>query len=85
MAIHPRLSGRFARVSRMTYHDGVILIGFCGDIYPHDLTADEIMYIKSWYNMPKSTATIYNSYPDDIEPAYPSVKSNFRNGFLLLK
>lgn len=79
------INGRFGRVSDTTYRDGVVLVGFLGSLYPHDLTPDNIKYLKGLYNMPNSTHEFFNEWPDGIEPAYPAAKKNFKNGFMLLK
>ena len=79
------ISGSFTCVSASTYHDGVVLVGFCGKVYPHDLTAGNIKYIKAFYNMPDSKHTICTEWPEAIEPSYPAAKKNFTNGFLLLQ
>ena len=79
------INGRFARVSASTWRDGVVLVGFCGNVYPHDLTADNIKYIKTFYNMPDSKHTICAEWPENISVAYPAAKKNFVNGFLLLQ
>lgn len=79
------IAGRFARVSRATYREGVVLVWFCGNLWPRDLYPEEIDRIKGFYNMPGSTHEIFNEWPEDIEPAYPAAKANFKNGFMLLK
>jgi len=79
------IEGRFTRVSKTTWSDNHVLIGFVGSVYPHDLKPDQISFIKIFYMMPNSTHEIYNEWPSEIEPAYPAVKSNFKNGFLLLR
>lgn len=79
------LNGRFTRVSDTTYHDGVVLVGFCGDVYPHDLTPDNVKYIKTYFNMPESKHTICAEWPENVSPAYSAAKKNFINGFLLLQ
>jgi hypothetical protein len=79
-----RIAGKFSRVSRTTYRDGVVLVGLIGDIYPHDLKSDEIAYIKAFYNMPGSNHEIYTTWPDRVEPAYTAAKTNIKNGYLLL-
>ncbi len=79
------INGRFSQVSKSDYHDGIVLVGFCGDVYPHDLNAKNIKYIKVFCNMPDSEHEILTEWPESIEPAYPAAKKNFVNGFLLLK
>lgn len=79
------IAGRFTRVSKTTYHDGVVLVAFCGNVYPHDLTAEQIAYIKSFYMMPGSSHEFFNEYPDEIEPAYAAAKTNYKNGFMLIR
>lgn len=79
------INGKFAKVSKTTYRDGKVLIGFIGDVYPHDLTESQIEYIKAYYMMPRSTHRFYNEWPDKIEPAYPAAKNNFINGFMLIE
>ena len=79
------LSGRFSRVSATDYRDGVVLVGFCGNVWPHDLTGDQKIYLMDFYNMNPSRLTIFNEWPDGIEPAYPAAKTNFKNGFLLME
>lgn len=79
------IDGRFSIVSATDYRDGVVLVGFCGNVYPHDLKARQIEYIKGFCNMQNSTHEILNEWPNGIEPCRPSAKSNFKNGFILLK
>lgn len=78
------IAGKFTRVSKTDYHDGIILVATLGDVYPHDLTPDQLNHIKTFYNMPNSTIEIYSDWPDTIEPAYQAAKRNYRNGFLLI-
>lgn len=79
------IDGRFSIVSATDYRDGVVLVGFLGRVCPHDLKPRQIEYIKYFYNMPNSTHEIFTEWPNGIEPRYPAAKSNFKNGFLLLK
>ena len=78
------ISGRFGLASATDYRDGVVLVGFLGNVYPHDLTADNINYIKCMYNMGGSKHEFFNAWPDEIEPLYPAAKTNFKNGYMLL-
>lgn len=78
------IAGRFSRVSKTTYRDGVVLVGFVGYVYPHDLTAEQIAYIKAFYMMPGGDHEFFNKWPDEIEAAYPAAKTNFKNGFMLI-
>ena len=85
MNLYSGLCGRHSRVSRTTHHDGAVLIGFCGSLYPHDLTPSDIEYLKTFYAMPMDCKhEIFSEWPETIDPAYPAAKTNFRNGFLLL-
>lgn len=79
-----RLAGKFTRVSKTTYRDGLVLVALIRDVYPHDLTPEEIAYIKAFYNMPGSNHEIYTTWPDRVEPAYTAAKTNIKNGYLLL-
>ena len=79
------ISGRFGLVSATDYRDGVVLIGFLGNVWPHDLTQSQIEWLKGLYQMPNSTHEIFSVWPDGIEPLYPAAKKNFKNGFILLK
>ena len=79
------IAGRFSRVSKTTYHDGIVLVGFCGNVYPHDLTAEQIAYIKTFYSMPGSNHEFFSEWPADIEAACPAAKTNFKNGFMLIR
>ena len=78
------ISGRFGLVSKTDYRDDVVLVGFLGNVYPHDLYPEQIQYIKTFCNMPNSKHQIFNDWPDGIEPLYPAAKKNFKNGFMLL-
>ena len=85
MNLYSELYGRHSRVSRTTHHDGAVLVGFCGDLFPHDLTTGDVQYLKTFYMMPPDCKhEIFCRWPEAIEPAYPVAKKNFRNGFLLL-
>lgn len=79
------IAGRFTRVSRTTYHDGTVLVAFCGSIYPHDLSAEQVAYIKTFYNMSGCSHEFFNDWPDGIEPAYTAAKTNYKNGFMLIR
>lgn len=78
------IAGRFTRVSRTTYHNGTVLVAFCGSLYPHDLKTEQISYIKTFYNMPNAEHEFFNEWPGEIEPAYAAAKANYKNGYLLL-
>lgn len=78
------ISGKFSRVSATDYHDGVVLVGLCGDVWSADLSPSELEAVKWFYNMPGSSHEIFNEWPEGIEPRYPAAKKNFKNGFLLL-
>ena len=79
------VSGRFSRVSRTTYKDGVVVVGLIGSLYPHDLTKENIQYIKDYYIMHDSDHEIVQEWLDDVEPWYPAAKKNFKNGYLVLR
>lgn len=79
------IAGRFTRVSKTTYHEGAVLVAFCGSIYPHDLNSEQIAYIKSFYSMPDSKHEFYNDWPDGVEPAYAAAKTNYKNGYMLIR
>ncbi len=83
--VYDNIAGRFSRVSKTTYHDGIVLVGFCGNVYPHGLTKEEIAYIKVFYNMPSCEHEFSNDWPEGLEPAYPAANSNFKNGFMLIR
>ena len=78
------INGRFGLVSKTDYRESVVLVGFLGNIYPHDLKKEQIDYIKALYMMPGCKHEIFTEWPDGIEPAYPAAKANFKNGFMLL-
>ena len=78
------ISGRFGLASATDYRDGVVLVGFLGNVYPHDLTAENIKFIKAMYNMSGSKHEFFNGWPDGIVPLYPAAKKNFKNGYMLL-
>ena len=80
------LSGRFSRVSATDYHDGVVLVGFCGNVWPHDLTPEQKIYLMDFFNMNTTNCRIpiCQEWPEGVEPAYPAAKTNFKNGFLLM-
>ena len=79
------ISGKFSKVSESDYHNGIVLVGFCGNVYPHDLTADNIDYIKTFYNMSGCKHEFFSEWPEKIKPAYPAAKKNFINGFMLFR
>ena len=79
------IGGKFSRASATTYKDGVVLVGFVGNVYPHELTDENIQYIKDFYGMHDSVHEICMDWPGGVEPWYPSAKKNFKNGYLLLK
>ena len=77
--------GKFARVSNTTYRDGSVLVAFCGNVYPHDLSAANIEYIKTFYNMSGCKHEFFCEWPESIKPSCTAAKKNFRNGFMLLE
>lgn len=79
------IAGRFTRVSKSTYHDGTVLVAFCGSLYPHDLNAEQVDYIKTFYHMPNAEHEFSNGWPDGIEPACPAAKTNYKNGYMLIR
>lgn len=79
------ISGRFDLVSKTSYRDGKVLVGFCGNVYPHDLSTENIKYIKAFCNMPNGKHRFCAAWPEEIEPAYPAAKKNFKNGFMLIE
>ena len=79
------LAGKFHRVSKTTYRDGIVLVGFIGDVWPHDLNPKQIDYIKTFYNMPLGSGhMIFNEWPLGFEPEYPATKTNIKNGFMAI-
>ena len=79
------IAGKFSRVSASDYRAGVVLVGLIGNVYPHDLTPDNIRWLKGMYNMPSTCKhEIFDEWPEGIEAAYPAARKNFKNGFLLL-
>ena len=78
------IAGKFGIVSATDYRDGIVLVGFLGNAYPHDLTQKQIDYIKGFYNMENYEHKICDEWPSEIEPLYPAAKSNFKNGYILL-
>lgn len=79
------ISGKFSRVSATNYREGVVLVGFCGDLWPHDLTTEQKIYLMDFYQMNPSRLTICREWPEGVEPAYPAARKNFKNGFLLME
>jgi hypothetical protein len=77
------ISGRFIRVSSFEI-GGAVLVAFCGNVYPHDLTPDQIEYIKAFYNMSGCNQEFLNTWPEEITAAHPAFKKNYQNGYLLL-
>ena len=78
------ISGKFTIASATDYRDGIVLVAFMGNVYPHDLKQAQIEHIKWFYNMPGCRHEILAEWPQEIEPRYPAAKANFKNGFLLL-
>lgn len=79
------IAGKFTRVSKSDYRDGVVLVAVVGNVWPHDLRPEEIKYIKVFYNMPESEHKFYAEWPEGVEPWYPAAKKNFKNGYIFLK
>lgn len=78
------INGRFGLASATDYRDGVVLVGFLGNVWPRDLTHRQIDYIKGMFNMTGCQHEIFNEWPEGIEPLYPAAKKNFKNGYMLL-
>jgi len=80
------LCGRWSIVSKTWQNGGETLVGFCGDVYPHDLNEENIAYIKAFCGYaPNAVHEIHARFPEHITPAYPAAKTNFINGFMLIK
>ena len=78
------IAGKFGIVSATDYRQGTVLVGFTGNLYPHDLNQKQIDYIKAFYNMERCAHEIRNEWPSEIEPRYHAAKTNFKNGYILL-
>ena len=78
------INGRFGIASKTDYRDGVVLVGFLGNVYPHDLRKEQIDYIKTFCCMSGCKHEFFNEWPEQIEPPYPAAIKNFKNGFMLL-
>ena len=78
------INGKFSRVSKDYGKNGPVLIGLAGDVYPHDLNAANIAYLKSFYMRGNWYAKLLAEWPEGIEPAYPAAVKNFKNGFILI-
>lgn len=76
------IAGRFNRVSRFE-DDDFVLVGFYGNVWPHDLSPANIQYIKSFY-LCSGEHEIHTEWPEGITPIYPAAKKNCKNGFLLI-
>ena len=83
-AFNANINGRFSRVSKDYGKNGPVLVGLCGNVYPHDLTDLNIDHIKTFYNRAPWKYKILLDWPENIEPAYKAAKSNFKNGFILI-
>ena len=79
------IAGKFSIVSATDYRQGIVLVGFTGNVYPHDLKQAQVEYIKAFYNMEHCTHEICTEWPSEIEPRYPAAKNNFKNGYILLR
>lgn len=79
------IAGRFTRVSKSTYHDGTVLVAFCGSVYPHDLSTEQGAYIKTFYNMSGCSHEFFNDWPDGIKPAYAVAMATYKNGYMLIR
>lgn len=78
------ICGKFSRVSATTCKDGVVLIGFCGNVTWRKLTDENLEHIKAFCGMSGSKHTFCTKWIDGIEPKYPAARSNFHS-FLLLE
>lgn len=78
------INGRFSRVSAGYDKTAPVLVGLLGNVWPHDLTAANIDYIKAFYGRTGWAHKLLTDWPDDIAPAYPAAKKNFVNGFVLI-
>lgn len=85
MKENAKIFGKFTRVSKDYGKDGPVLVGLCGDIFPHDLSVGNIDYIKVFYNRGAWSCSLLFDWPDGIEPAYPAAKTNIKNGFVLIE
>jgi hypothetical protein len=78
------INGKFSRVSKDYGKHGPVLVGLVGDVYPHDLSAANLAYIKTFYMRDGWGAKLLAEWPKGIEPAYPAAMKNFKNGFILI-
>lgn len=70
------LNGRLVRVSSFQ-NKLCLVVGFVGNVWPHDLTQEQRQYIRGLYHIPVTwTSTITNQPTDCILPV-----NNF-NGFI---
>ena len=78
------IRGKFFRAS--AYEKGAdVLVAFCGNAYPHDLSAENIDHIKAFYDMNGCEHEFLTEWPEHIEAAISALKANCKNGFMLLK
>lgn len=78
------ISGRFGRCTDFSDRNGPMVVGFLGNVWPHDLTRDQIGLIKSFYGRTDWDHKFYNEWPNEFEPAYSAAKANFKNGFMVI-
>ena len=83
-AFNANINGKFHRASKDYGKNGPVLVGLCGNAYPHNLTDLNIDHIKTFYNRATWKHKLLNDWPENIVPAYKAAKSNFKNGFILI-
>ena len=78
------IAGKFARVDSYKADDSIV-VGLLGNVWPADLTEDNIRHIKAFYNMPAdSTHEFYNEWPHKFQPMYWREKGRY-HAFMLIK
>ena len=58
------LHGRFNRVSSFE-NKLCIVVGFVGNVYPHNLTPEQLKYIRWFYHIPATWAGTVTNKPTD--------------------
>lgn len=70
------LHGRFNRVSSFQ-NKLCLVVGFVGNVWPHDLTQEQLQYIRWFYHIPATWTSTITNQPTDCK-----LPVNNYNGFI---
>ena len=80
-----QIDGRFSICSKYYAPDDPVVVGLCGSLTKEALTDEVVAKIKLFYNRVCFEHLYVEKFPEEFEPSYPAARTNFPNGYLILK